>query len=37
VDEEEASDFSFGIDRWEITNGYIVYDDKSIPVYASIG
>ncbi len=36
VDEDEASDFSFGIDRWEITNGYIVYDDKSIPVYAEI-
>ena len=28
---EEAGDFSFGIDHWEIIEGDIVYDDKSIP------
>lgn len=28
---EEAGDFSFGIDHWEIVEGDIVYDDKSIP------
>lgn len=27
----EATEFSFGIDHWEITNGHIVYDDQSIP------
>jgi hypothetical protein len=26
-----ADDFSFGIDHWEIIEGDIVYDDKSIP------
>lgn len=28
---EEAGDFSFSIDHWEIIEGDIVYDDKSIP------
>lgn len=28
---EEPSEFSFGIDHWEITDGSLVYDDKSIP------
>jgi hypothetical protein len=28
---EESSDFSFGIDHWEIVEGDISYDDKSIP------
>ncbi|MDH5604861.1 MAG: membrane biogenesis protein, partial [Cyclobacteriaceae bacterium] len=31
VAEEESGDFSFGIDHWEIVNGEIVYDDKSLP------
>ncbi len=29
--EEESGDFSFGIDHWEIVDGNVVYDDKSIP------
>ena len=29
--EEESDDFSFGIDHWEIVDGNVVYDDKSIP------
>jgi uncharacterized protein involved in outer membrane biogenesis len=33
---EESGDFSFGIDHWEIVDGDIVYDDKSIPVYAEL-
>lgn len=28
---EEPSDFSFGIDHWEIVDGDVKYDDKSIP------
>ncbi len=28
---EEASEFSFGIDHWEIVNGDIEYNDKSLP------
>jgi len=28
---EESGEFSFGIDHWEIIEGDIVYDDKSIP------
>lgn len=27
----EPSEFSFGIDHWEIVDGSLVYDDKSIP------
>ncbi len=27
----EPSEFSFGIDHWEIVDGIVVYDDKSIP------
>jgi uncharacterized protein involved in outer membrane biogenesis len=27
----ESGDFSFGIDHWEVVEGDIVYDDKSIP------
>lgn len=30
-DSEESGAFSFGIDHWEIVNGDISYDDKSIP------
>lgn len=29
---EGSSDFSFGIDHWEIVEGDIKYDDKSIPM-----
>lgn len=28
---DEPSEFSFGIDHWQIVDGDIVYDDKSIP------
>ncbi len=31
-----SSDFSFGIDHWEIVNGTLVYDDISIPYFLSI-
>lgn len=31
---EEPSDFSFGIDHWELVEADITYDDKSIPVLA---
>lgn len=30
---EEPSEFSFGIDHWEIINGELTYDDQSIPYY----
>lgn len=29
--EEEGGDFSFGIDHWEIVDGDVTYDDKSLP------
>lgn len=29
---EESGDFSFGIDHWEVVDGDITYDDKSIPM-----
>ncbi|CAN5156099.1 hypothetical protein BH09BAC3_BH09BAC3_16960 [soil metagenome] len=32
----EPSKFSIGIDHWEIQNGDVVYDDKSIPYFLSI-
>ncbi len=28
---EESEDFSFGIDHWEIVDGSLTYDDKTIP------
>src|SRR5690606_1153370 len=28
---EESEDFSFGIDHWEIVDGSVTYDDKTIP------
>lgn len=28
---EEGGEFSFGIDHWEIVDGNVVYDDRSIP------
>lgn len=33
---EEPSDFSFGIDHWEIIDGDITYDDKSLPFLLSL-
>src|ERR1041385_5316958 len=27
----DTSKFSFGIDHWEVVNGHITYDDKSLP------
>lgn len=33
---EEPSPFSFGIDHWEIVDGYVVYDDKSLPYFLEI-
>ena len=33
---EEPSNFSFGIDHWEIIDGDIVYDDKSLPYFLGI-
>ncbi len=31
-----SSEFSFGIDHWEIINGRLVYDDASIPYFLSL-
>lgn len=33
---EEPSTFSFGIDHWEIVNGEVTYDDKSLPYFLQI-
>src|SRR6478735_9909035 len=33
---EEPSSFSFAIDHWEIVDGAVVYDDKSIPFYMEL-
>ncbi|MBK5277866.1 MAG: hypothetical protein JJE09_03275 [Bacteroidia bacterium] len=33
---EEPSNFSFGIDHWEIVDGNVVYDDKSLPYFLGI-
>ena len=33
---EEPSKFSFGIDHWEVINGDVEYDDKSIPYFLSL-
>lgn len=32
----EPSSFSFGIDHWEIINGEVTYDDKSIPYFLTL-
>ena len=32
----EPSSFSFGIDHWEVVNGELIYDDKSLPFYTSL-
>lgn len=34
--EEGATNFSFGIDHWEIVDGTVVYDDQSMPYYLDI-
>jgi uncharacterized protein involved in outer membrane biogenesis len=34
--EDGSSSFSFGIDHWEIVDGEVVYDDKSIPFFTSL-
>nr|MDQ3395234.1 AsmA family protein [Bacteroidota bacterium] len=33
VEETEPSEFSIGIDSWNIEKGYIVYDDRSMHLY----
>ncbi|HRI79830.1 MAG TPA: AsmA-like C-terminal region-containing protein, partial [Cyclobacteriaceae bacterium] len=33
---EEPSQFSIGIDHWEVIDGDIAYDDKSIPYFLSL-
>ena len=35
-EETETSDFNLAIDRWEITNGHIIYDDATIPTYVEL-
>ena len=34
--EEGSGEFSFGIDHWEIQDGVLVYDDKSLPFYMEL-
>lgn len=31
-----ASEFSLGIDSWSIRNGYVVYDDQTLPMYTRL-
>jgi uncharacterized protein involved in outer membrane biogenesis len=33
---DESGSFSFAIDHWQIVNGEVVYDDKSIPFYMAL-
>ncbi|MDH4057390.1 MAG: membrane biogenesis protein, partial [Cyclobacteriaceae bacterium] len=33
---EEGGEFSFGIDHWQMIDGDIVYDDKSIPFFMAL-
>lgn len=33
---EEASEFSFGIDHWQIVDADVVYDDRSMPFYMAL-
>ncbi len=33
---DEPNKFSFGIDHWEVINGSVEYDDKSIPYFLSL-
>ncbi len=32
----ESSDFSFGIDHWEVVNGDLTYDDQTLPYFLSL-
>ena len=32
----EPSTFSLAVDKWEIKNGNVIYDDQSMPLYAKI-
>jgi AsmA-like C-terminal region/AsmA family len=32
----DSGKFSFGIDHWEIINGEVVYDDKSLPYFLGV-
>lgn len=32
----DTGKFSFGIDHWEIVNGKVIYDDKSLPYFLEI-
>jgi len=34
--EAAPSQFSFGIDHWEIVDGYVVYDDQSLPYFLEL-
>lgn len=36
VTTEEPSDFSFGIDHWQVVNADVTYDDKTLPYILSI-
>ncbi len=33
---DESGDFSFGIDHWQVIDGDIVYDDKSLPFFLEL-
>ncbi len=33
---DEPSNFSFGIEHWEIVDGSVVYDDKSLPYFLGL-
>ena len=33
---EESSEFNIGIEKWEIRNGRIIYEDLSMPVYTEL-
>lgn len=33
---EEPSNFSFGIDHWEVVDGNVEYDDKSLPYFLEL-
>ncbi len=34
---EESSDLKISVDKWEIKDGFVVYDDKSLATYVEIG
>lgn len=36
VEETEPSEFSIGIENWNIENGYIIYDDRTMQLYTII-